>query len=234
MEKAVRTPIVDFDQSDSPIYLQLVTLFRRQISQGYWPVGERLNSIDTLAQQFGVATGTVRQALAFLEREGLVQRKRRLGTIVLKRPDTLAPMTMPRSRADLVRFLDAMKSAPLDTSGDASDGKTAESHVYSRGETPVLIENLRFDGEAFTRSAPPMAQLGAPGFADHGLRQTTTIGTADTRTSQILGIPVNAAVALMSHSLTTPQGEVVLEAQWLIRGDAVNFVESFDTTRVTG
>lgn len=234
MEKAVRTPIVDFDQSDSPIYLQLVTLFRRQISQGYWPVGERLNSIETLAQQFGVATGTVRQALAFLEREGLVQRKRRLGTIVLKRPDSLDPMTMPRSRADLVRFLDAMTRAPLDTKGDAIDGKTVESHVYSRGETPVLIENLRFDGAAFTRSTPPMAQLGAPSFADHDLRQTTTIGTADTRTSQILGIPVNAAVALVSHSMNTPVGEVVLEAQWLIRGDAVNFVESFDTTRVTG
>jgi DNA-binding GntR family transcriptional regulator len=209
-----------------------VTLFRRQISQGYWPVGERLNSIDTLAQQLGVATGTVRQALAFLEREGLVQRKRRLGTIVLKRPDTLDPMTMPRSRAELATFLGAMTRVTLDARAEQADGRTTESHVYSRDETPVMIENLRFDPAVFATETPPMAQLATDAFAAQKLRQTTTIGTADTHTSRILGIPVNAAVALVSHTLRN-EDEVALEAQWLIRGDAVTFVESFDTMRVT-
>lgn len=79
-----------------------------------------------------------------------------------------------------------------------------------------------------------MAQLSWPDLGAHVLRQTTTIGTADTRSSQTLGIPVNAAVALVAHSLTDPDGAVVLDAGWLMRGDVVNFVESFDTTRVTG
>lgn len=235
MNKSTRIPIVDFDQSDSPIYLQLITLFRRQIEQGYWAVGERLASIDTLAQQFGVATGTVRQALAFLEREGLIQRKRRLGTIVLKRPDVVDPIFMPRSRpaiAALLRDLTCERVAPASppTGGPCEHGTVSNTYRYARAGTCVMIEKVSAPAALFSGDTPPLARIDAPEFARHRLHQTTTIGTASTANGEILGLPVNAAVGLVCHVLTDADGATVLESEWLIRGDVVTFVERFGTT----
>ena len=70
-----------------PIYVQLVTLFHRRIESGEWPVGQQVPTLDDLTAEFGVARATIRYAIGFLEREGLIGRYRGRGTFVLKKPD---------------------------------------------------------------------------------------------------------------------------------------------------
>ena len=70
-----------------PIYVQLVTLFHRRIKSGEWPVGQQVPTLDDLTAEFGVARATIRYAIGFLEREGLIGRYRGRGTFVLKQPD---------------------------------------------------------------------------------------------------------------------------------------------------
>ncbi|HET8729414.1 MAG TPA: GntR family transcriptional regulator [Alphaproteobacteria bacterium] len=79
-----RAPVLRAAQA-SPLYEQV----KRQISElilvGAWPPGSVLPGEVALAQQFGVAVGTVRRALADLTAEGLLTRRRKTGTVVTGR-----------------------------------------------------------------------------------------------------------------------------------------------------
>jgi len=60
--------------------------FRRAIARGEYPRGSRLPPEPELAQKTGVSRATLREALQVLEREGLITRRQRAGTIVSSRP----------------------------------------------------------------------------------------------------------------------------------------------------
>ncbi|CAM5290533.1 GntR family transcriptional regulator [Streptomyces spiroverticillatus] len=70
----------------SPAYQQMAADLRAAIGNGTYPAGSTLPKITDLAQQYGVAKQTAREALAQLEAEGLVDIIRRRGTVVRARP----------------------------------------------------------------------------------------------------------------------------------------------------
>lgn len=57
---------------DQPTYATLADDLRRRIAAGEYPPGQMMPSEAALTETYGVARGTVRQALAELESEGLV------------------------------------------------------------------------------------------------------------------------------------------------------------------
>ncbi|WP_327586209.1 GntR family transcriptional regulator [Nonomuraea sp. NBC_00507] len=57
---------------DDPTYVRIAEDIRNRIRQGDPPAGDMLPSEAALARTYGVARGTVRQAVAELERSGLV------------------------------------------------------------------------------------------------------------------------------------------------------------------
>ena len=65
----------------------IAAILRREISRGTYHVNDRLPPERRLAQQFGVARGTVREALNRLAREELVEIKPGSGTYVIRRPE---------------------------------------------------------------------------------------------------------------------------------------------------
>ncbi|MFC8704865.1 GntR family transcriptional regulator [Streptomyces anulatus] len=70
----------------SPAYRQMAVELRAAIEDGTYPAGGTLPKIIDLAQQYGVAKQTAREAVAQLEAEGLVDVTRRRGTVVRTRP----------------------------------------------------------------------------------------------------------------------------------------------------
>ncbi len=68
--------------SDIPLYSQLVSIIKRNISAGTLPTGALLPSEAELCRTFDVSRSTVRQAIGALESEGLVVRKQGRGTFV--------------------------------------------------------------------------------------------------------------------------------------------------------
>lgn len=64
------------------LYVQLASLLRHRIASGQWPVGYRMPSVEQMANEFGVARVTVRQAFAMLVQENLVTSLRGRGTHV--------------------------------------------------------------------------------------------------------------------------------------------------------
>jgi GntR family transcriptional regulator of arabinose operon len=71
-------------QRDSgvPLYLQVSEILIQRILDGEWALGESLPAEPDLCEMFGVARGTLRQALGKLENEGYVRRERGRGTFV--------------------------------------------------------------------------------------------------------------------------------------------------------
>lgn len=61
--------------SDIPLYSQLVSIIKRNISAGTLSPGALLPSEAELCRTFDVSRSTVRQAIGALESEGLVVRK---------------------------------------------------------------------------------------------------------------------------------------------------------------
>jgi GntR family transcriptional regulator len=74
------------DGMNSPVYRQIAADLREAIERGEYPEGAVLPKITEIAQQYGTAKQTAREAIAELEAEGLVEVVRRRGTIVRARP----------------------------------------------------------------------------------------------------------------------------------------------------
>lgn len=67
-----------------PVYKQLRELLREQIESGHLPIGSVLPPEIALAESFGVSRSTIRRAILDLTEEGLLKRKPRVGTIVIR------------------------------------------------------------------------------------------------------------------------------------------------------
>ena len=50
-------------QSRVPRYLQLASVLRRRITEGVWPVGQQIATLQALEREFGVSRVTVRHAV---------------------------------------------------------------------------------------------------------------------------------------------------------------------------
>lgn len=69
-----------------PVYRQLAAILAGRISSGELPAGRAMPSETTLRQEFGVARGTARKAVAVLREAGLVVTVTGKGSFVVDRP----------------------------------------------------------------------------------------------------------------------------------------------------
>lgn len=70
----------------SPLYEQVKAALRERIATGVWPPGSPLPGERRLMDLFGVSRPTIRQAIADLVAEGLLQRRQGKGTFVTPHP----------------------------------------------------------------------------------------------------------------------------------------------------
>ncbi len=67
---------------EGPLHLQIYDSLRQRILDGEWRLGDALPAEPALGETYGVARGTLRQALAALEASGYISRQRGRGTFV--------------------------------------------------------------------------------------------------------------------------------------------------------
>ncbi|GAA4088673.1 GntR family transcriptional regulator [Actinomadura miaoliensis] len=83
---------------DRPAYLRIADTLRERIRDGGYPPGARLPTMAQLCAAHGVSEIVVRQAIALLRGEGLVETRRGGGTVVRARP-RVRRVAMDRYRA---------------------------------------------------------------------------------------------------------------------------------------
>ncbi len=108
-------------RSVTPLYHQMYLVLRQQICSGEFDTGKPLPGEHQLAGQFGVSRVTVRRTLDSLEIEGLIQRRRGVGTFPVPRPVEF------RDRYNIGGLMDP----------EARAGRSAETVTLDSGMMPM-------------------------------------------------------------------------------------------------
>ncbi|MFZ5915995.1 MAG: extracellular solute-binding protein [Chloroflexota bacterium] len=98
--------------SPIPIYHQLKLAIKKRIEAGDFETGERIPTEQELCERYGISRTPVRQALNELMYEGLLTRRRGLGTFVADQASTASPSATPiRLMASDVRWATVIERA---------------------------------------------------------------------------------------------------------------------------
>jgi GntR family transcriptional regulator len=101
---------------NTPIYLQLVQIFRQNIVTGAWAPGGRVDSVRELAIQYGVNPNTVQRSLAELERGALLYAERTSGRFITSDAQLIHTTRDQLADEQIRRFLLQMKNLGYDKS----------------------------------------------------------------------------------------------------------------------
>lgn len=132
---------------NGPIYLQLERLLRAAISEGRLSDSEALPAERDLAGHYGISRITVRKALAELEREGLVVRRRGMGTFVAKQRDALNSSPFP-FQEDLVGAGRHTRGVWSERNPDTVTGEEAMILGVPFGTAVVRLTRMRYHDDA--------------------------------------------------------------------------------------
>ncbi len=198
-----------------PLHRQLRDLMMARIEAGDWSPGTYLPPETRLADEYGVAVGTLRKALLDMAAEGVVVRRQGKGTVVathdsdavlfrffnLRRLDgtTLRPES---------RVLSRIRRAALPTEAQAlalpQDAKViCITRVRDGDGTPIIYEHIVLGADRFGRllSAPEVLpntlyQLYQTDFAAtvHRAREQITVAPADAASAAELDVQVGAGL----------------------------------------
>jgi GntR family transcriptional regulator len=93
------------DQADkTPVYAQLERGIRSAIASGRLAVGDQLPTVRQLAVDLRVNANTIAKVYAFLERAGVLETRRGVGTFIAAR--TTTPQEEALRRTELNRLVD--------------------------------------------------------------------------------------------------------------------------------
>jgi GntR family transcriptional regulator len=235
---------IDFN-SYLPYYQQLYELLKERLLSKEWQPGDRFLSEPELCQAYRVSRTVVRAALAELERDGLVSRRKSRGTFVLgtKISEGLAQK--------LSGFYQDMSEQGLPTSTRVlrqavvpADARTAGLLDLEPGAAVVRLERLRFvEGVPLTvvTSWLPLAlcsQLQEVDLTDRSLyefleqecrlvitraRRTLEACLADEKTAALLAIRAGDALIRLESTGYLEDGTAVEYFLAYHRGDRAKF-----------
>ncbi|WP_236682812.1 GntR family transcriptional regulator [Thermus filiformis] len=212
-----------------PLYLELAERLRAGIRQGLY--GPALPPERGLAEAFGVSRDSVRRALALLEEEGLIRKRRGSGTYVARRATF---------RARLLGFSEEMRALglepatrPLKAQLLPASPEEALALGLSPGEGVWRLERLRLaDGEpmALERAVLPSWALEAPPEASlyqaleaRGLRPVRALqrlrAVAAREEARVLGVEPGAPLLYLERVSYLADGRPVEFVRSLYRAD---------------
>ena len=132
---------VDRD-SPIPLYFQIAESLKQQIEDGRLRPGDRLDNELDLTQRLGVSRPTVRQAVQRLVEQGLVVRRRGVGTVV-QPPRVLRSVALTGLYDDLRASHRRPETTVLDVAETDADAEIATLLAIPEGSRVLSMERLR-------------------------------------------------------------------------------------------
>jgi GntR family transcriptional regulator len=198
-----------------PKHLQIADILRNRLLTQMQP-GERIEPEVVLSEQFGVSRETIRQALAPLERDGLITRFRGRGSFVAKQLPYRAPkkkltglaedfvqgLNYELVRKDLVQgddeaaaFLKAERTSIL-VRIDRTSSHEGKVLAYHEAFLPTSV-GLRVMQEDLEHSSVAALLTGPCGYKLEEDQQIIEADVCDVRLSGFLGVPIGFPVLVM-------------------------------------
>lgn len=150
-------------ESGVPLYQQLRNYLLGRIQQGEWTEGAYLPTEYELKEEFGLSRDTIRQALNELEQEGIIERRRGVGTIVCHQRIQPELMKLTSFSDDMLSRGLAPESKTLEVDFVNPPSKVREQLNTEPNEKIWCVRRLRLgSGEPFgihELYIPPTLQL---------------------------------------------------------------------------
>jgi GntR family transcriptional regulator len=221
-----------------PAYKQIQTSIIKRLEAGQLKPGDLVESERELSKIHGVSLMTARHALAGLERQGKVLRRRGAGTFV-------APPKIHFNK--LMSYAEQMSARGLNISSkllslnviDTAPELAARlalpaasrliklERLRLGGEEPFAIETCYLSADDFgglIRAPLDRASLFSILELDYGLQiahadEEVDATTADAHTARLLGMPQGSALLRIRQQIFSTQGKIVIYVLGLYRSD---------------
>src|SRR3984957_15230103 len=128
--------------SPIPLYFQIAENLKQAVEDGTLKPGARLDNELDLAERLGVSRPTVRQAVQRLVEQGLVVRRRGLGTVVVA-PRILRSVALTSLYDDLLASGREPATTVLAVTQVEADEALAATLLLSAGAPVLSVERLR-------------------------------------------------------------------------------------------
>ena len=226
----------------TPLYAQLIMHFRHRIQAGVWRLGQTIPALNELATEYGVTRATVRQAVGFLHREGLMSSRRGRGTEVIGVPRTNLWQQLPDSWEELLRSADSIEGdmlelarpmrlpdAPQAEKGILAPGYHVVHRLLKREGIPYLVGTSYIDRRIIEEVGVAALRRGSVYRAIEASRkfrpvrgdQLLTLSMADAELAFLLEIPLNAAVVNVLRWVFDAGGTLIYQSEGQFRSDFV-------------
>jgi GntR family transcriptional regulator len=233
-------PTTPLERLDGGAATPLYEIVKRQLSQkilfGDWVPGTVLPAEIALAKDLGVAVGTVRHALLELVDEGLVSRRRGMGTVVTSRTHhhNLSYYFQYFRLHGKDESLQHSEPRVVNVETKPADTRTAEKLHLEPGEPVIRLHRVRVvDGNPVIHDAYTFAVKRAPDFPmepdevpkrlhiffleQYGIRVTAvrellTADIANAEDRKLLGLKSPAAVLTIEDVAFDQAGDPVIYA----------------------
>ena len=217
-----------------PAYQRIQQAIRKRIDSGQLRPGDAVNSERDLAKLHDVSLMTARHALASLEREGVVERRRGVGTFV----------SAPKIHFNkLMSYTEQMAARTLTAAAKVLFAKIVdnENEAAARLSLPpdsriIKLERLRHaSGEAFALETCYLSAAEFPGLLDAPIARESLFGILERDYKVELGyadeeIDATAADPRIAELLAIPRREPLLRIRQIIystKGKAIMYVLGF-------
>lgn len=234
--------IVTDRASRVPLYFQIAEALRRQIENGELEVGSLLGNEIQFAARLGVSRPTMREAIQMLAEQGLVARRRGIGTVVLPNPvkrrsaiPSLFEDLKTRGRRPTTRVLSmeiAAAAAPdvLSSLGLESGTDTvALSRVRFADDAPLAVMNNWLPSDLIDPAEIELEQHGlyevlrSVGVIPHVVDETIAARHAGMRDGQLLDIPARDVVLTLAVVAYDAAGRAIDVGRHVFRADRYSF-----------
>ncbi|MFH5923927.1 GntR family transcriptional regulator [Roseomonas xinghualingensis] len=191
-----------------PLYMQVEAILKERIVSGAWVSGQALPAEPELAADLGVSAGTLRRALAELERRHLIERRQGRGTYVAQQTSERALGQFFRVRnlagnpVEPETLITRVVTAPaseedvecLHLSPGAEVHRIDRSRIFE-GE-PRIVERITLPAALFPGLSLPLApeQLGTEIYVHYRYRHGIIVVRADEKLSATPASEEDAAV----------------------------------------
>ncbi len=101
-------------RSGVPTYLQIVQQVRQAVRLGLLAPGDQLPTVKEVVTSLTINPNTVLKAYRELDREGVVEGRRGVGTFVVEHAESLPPVDVKALQVSLQRWVARARAAGLD------------------------------------------------------------------------------------------------------------------------
>ncbi len=221
-----------------PAYQRIQGTIRERIEKGLLKPGDAVDSERELAKIHRVSLMTARHALAELQREGLVERRRGSGTFVAPPKihfNKLTSLSEEMASRGLSARSRVLSSSVIDNANDiaarlalpATSRLLMVERLRQAANEPFALETCYFPADEFANMARVPLERGSL-FAllerEHGLElahadEEIDATAADPRTAELLGVTRGAPLLRIRQIIYSTQGKAILYVLGLYRSD---------------